>query len=105
MGTEEEPNEEEPTEEEPTEEEPTKETFEETTEQPVCVKYSLEACESAIADYNLEKGSKDWAFQGDYHIKGCFAYEETDKDGETKTHVFFGTGGSEKQRKEPITDD
>ena len=46
----------------------------------------------------LQKGGLETNFVGSFATKGCYAYER----GEYNGMAFYGTGGSDKQRKEPL---
>jgi len=55
-----------------------------------CVPYSLAACEAALKEQGISKGT-----QGTYSTKGCYAYGS----GKYKGQAYFGTGGTEAQMK------
>ena len=60
----------------------------------VCVPYSLQACEDAVAALGLQKGDPPGSpFVGNYKHKGCYAYNNKDYAG----MAFYGTGGSFEQ--------
>jgi len=63
-----------------------------------CVPYSAAACEAAAEKLGFDKGGHGYAFQGNYNPKGCYAY----KSGTYKGHVYFGTGGTDLQKKEYV---
>ena len=60
-----------------------------------CIPYSQNACEDVADSLGLQKGGGDYAFVGDYNIKGCYAYKENHD--EYPNMVFYGTGGTEDQ--------
>ena len=62
-----------------------------------CVPYSIQACLDAIYRLGLKKGGAGYSFEGDYSVKGCYAYV-----GIHSTYpdmAFYGTGGTEDQMK------
>ena len=57
----------------------------------VCVPYSLQACEDAVAALGLQKGGPNgYSFVGNYSDKGCYTYNY----GDYTNVAFYGTGGS-----------
>merc|ERR1711990_806773 len=59
-----------------------------------CIPYSIEACKKAAKMNDLEIGSDRFPFVGeDYAEEGCYSY----KTGNSKGHVFYGTGGTDAQ--------
>ena len=63
-----------------------------------CVPYSKEACEEAATSLDLKKGGAGSNFAGSYARNGCYAYDK----GEYNDMAFYGTGGSDGQKKEPF---
>ena len=65
-----------------------------------CIPYSIEACKKAAKINDLEIGSDRFPFLGeDYSEVGCYSY----KTGNSKGHVFYGTGGTDAQMRKEAT--
>ena len=65
-----------------------------------CIPYSIEACKKAAKINGLEIGSDRFPFLGeDYAEVGCYSY----KTGNSKGHVFYGTGGTDAQMRKEAT--
>ena len=62
-----------------------------------CVPYSQQACKDVSNKLGLKLGHSNHAFAADYDIKGCYAYAS----GSYAGHVFYGTGGTRKEMKDP----
>merc|ERR1712196_228218 len=92
---EEEEGEEEPEDEQEEEEEEGEEEPEECQNQ--SQPYSAEACRQAAQHAGLTLGHAKFPFTGPYGTKGCYTYNS----GKYKGHAFYGTGGSETDRKVP----
>ena len=48
----------------------------------------------------MKLGTSSYEFAGDYSTKGCYAYKGGSYDGT----VFYGTGGTEEQRKTTLSE-
>ena len=57
-----------------------------------CVPYSKDACKEAAVKLNMS------FTEGDYSYKGCYTYYE----GQYKGKIWFGTGGTDAERKGTI---
>ena len=60
-----------------------------------CDPYSQQACQDAGKRLKLKIGGGGFKFANEYPTKGCHAYYGGSKDGT----IFYGTGGTEAQRK------
>ena len=62
-----------------------------------CIPYSQQACEEAVKNLGLQRGSASFPFVGDYKVKGCYAYN----DGSYANIAWYGTGGSIEEISKP----
>ena len=62
-----------------------------------CVPYSQQACEDAVKNLGLQKGSASFSFVGDYKVKGCYAYNI----GSYANIAWYGIGGSIEEISKP----
>ena len=64
-----------------------------------CIPYSQQACQGAGEILGLEKGGNGYRSEGDYNIKGCYAYSS----GVFKGRWYYGVNENTtiEQMKEP----
>jgi len=75
-----------------------------------CKPYTEETCRAVAEKLGLSLGDANYPFVGDYHIKGCYAYEKgswSTKRGYGPNvqggTVFYGTGGTITQKSEELS--